>query len=480
MTNLIEKYPVPLILKKIHKDRLSGELQVQGEGFSKSLYFIEGELQYAFSNLPQDRLGEVLYTYEKISLEQLIMLRKMKEVSTDKFGKILVQHRILSHRGLYNGLQLQVKAIGISLFNMVSGEWQFSAGAEAPEAAQQYNINLEDILIDGCASLADYSYYISRFNFRSPVVMPMPEAIGTLLSSDEIKFYVMLTKCHSASCEQIISLLNVPESMFWHQVVQLYLLNIIDFTEFRVDEELNKQIELINDLHHKITTHAIDHYELLALKDTASVSEVRDRYFSFTKQYHPDAIEAPPDSRTMEKTDFVFKKVTQAFDTLSHEEKKRNYDTGQFKMVPVEEAQKRHRNEEKDKVQKARTLYLKAHSHYDKKEFLKAVRLLDEAVNLDIKRANYYLLLGLSQIRVPSLRPYAEKNLQKVAEMEPWNADPLFYLGQLYMAENLVKKAEKQFRKALEINMEHTLAAKMIKKIENKGGKKSRFSLFGR
>ena len=59
--------------------------------------------------------------------------------------------------------------------------------------------------------------------------------------------------------------------------------------------------------------------------------------------------------------------------------------------------------------------------------------------------------------------------------MEPWNADPVFYLGQLYWVENMFKKAEKWYRKALEINMEHTLAAKMIRKIEKTSKKKPLF-----
>jgi uncharacterized protein HemY len=85
--------------------------------------------------------------------------------------------------------------------------------------------------------------------------------------------------------------------------------------------------------------------------------------------------------------------------------------------------------------------------------------------------------LGLSQSQIPSLAPLAEKNLQKAAEMEPWNADPVFYLGQLYWTENMFKKAEKCFRKALEINMQHTLAAKMIRKIEKTAKKKPLFSI---
>jgi tetratricopeptide (TPR) repeat protein len=479
MANLIEKFPVPLIFKKILGDKLTGELEVTGKGFAKKLYLKDGDILYAESDKVEDRLGEVMFANGKISREQLVMLRKMRDSGRDKLGKILVQHRVLSRHGLFAALQDQVKAIAVSCFFLASGQWVFKEKKPDLPGSQRFTVNMGKVIAEGCKSVYDFTYFRERFNFRAPVVLPIPEDIGQLLSSEEIKFYVKLTKCHSMASVQIVSILNITDHLFWQQMILLYLMGVIDFTEFRVDPDLNERIELINDLHEKLTSHSIDHYELLELKDTASVSEVQDKYFSFTKHYSPESIQAPPDSKTMEKTDFVFTKVSQAYDTLSHEEKKKAYDTGQFKMVEVPEKEA---DEQAEKARKARDLYLKANSHYEQKQFVEAVRLMDEAVKLDTSRSNYFMLLGLSQTRIPSLRPDAEKNLKKVADMEPWNADPLFYLGQLYWAENLVNKAEGCFRKALEINMEHTLAAKMMRKIESRVRKKQKplFSMFGK
>jgi uncharacterized protein HemY len=64
--------------------------------------------------------------------------------------------------------------------------------------------------------------------------------------------------------------------------------------------------------------------------------------------------------------------------------------------------------------------------------------------------------------------------------MEPWNADPMFALGQLYKSENLTKKAKAYFEKALELNLDHTLAGKAMDEFIGMGDKKSLFSLFGK
>jgi tetratricopeptide (TPR) repeat protein len=472
MANLIKKYPVPLIFKKILKDNLSGQLVVKGENFTKKMFFLKQELQFAESNLPQERLGEILYMKGKLTREQFIVLHKMKDNTNDKLGKLLVQQRILDKQGLFTALQDQVKTIAFSTFSMASGEWTFTVEKPRIPNNQKFKVNLVTLIKEGSQNILDFSYYKKRFNYRAPITLPIPEHVGQLLSPDDIRFYVKLSKCNNISSEQIQVLMDIPEKSFWQRISYMYLLNIIDFTEFRIDSEHQKDVEFIAYLHDRLKANSIDHYELLALKDTASVNDARDKYFSFSKRYDSMAQEAPPDSHTKEKIEFVLEKAQQAFDILGDEDKKKAYDTGKQQRVTLESF-----NIQKERIQKARKLYLKAHSLYEQKKYQEAAHLLEEAIQLDSGRSSYFLLLGLSQSRIISMRPVAEKNLQKAAEMEPWNADPVFYLGQLYWAENMFKKAEKCFRQALEINMEHTLAAKMIRKIEKTSKKKPLFSI---
>jgi Tfp pilus assembly protein PilF len=86
--------------------------------------------------------------------------------------------------------------------------------------------------------------------------------------------------------------------------------------------------------------------------------------------------------------------------------------------------------------------------------------------------------LALSQSNVPALRRVAEKNFQKVIEMEPWNAEPLAALGLLFMAEKLDKRAEGFFRKALAIDPDHEVALSKIAELSPGNKKQSVFSVF--
>ena len=201
MANLIKKYPVSLIFKKILKDNLSGELVVKGDNFTKKLLFLKGELQFGSSDLIQERLGEILYMKGTLTREQFIMLHKMKEKTGSKLGKLLVAHRILNKQELFKALQDQVKAIAVSIFSLTSGEWTFTTGLPSIPSEQKFRISLPKLVIDGSQNILDFSYYKKRFNFRAPITLPITETTGQFLSADDIRFYVKLTKCNSISTE---------------------------------------------------------------------------------------------------------------------------------------------------------------------------------------------------------------------------------------------------------------------------------------
>ncbi|MCP4156328.1 MAG: hypothetical protein GY757_51925, partial [bacterium] len=70
MTNLIKDFPVPLVLKKILKDCISGELNVGFGSISKKFYFSKGRLEFASTTLLNERFGETMKARGKITPEQ--------------------------------------------------------------------------------------------------------------------------------------------------------------------------------------------------------------------------------------------------------------------------------------------------------------------------------------------------------------------------------------------------------------------------
>ncbi|MCX6581556.1 MAG: DnaJ domain-containing protein [Candidatus Aminicenantes bacterium] len=462
MANAINKYPVPLIFKKIFKDNMSGELLVTGEGFRKELFFVKGDLVFACTSMAQERLGDILLAAGKITAAEFTKLTKIKANSSRKVGEILADITNLSSHDIYYALLYQVKTIAISMFGLGEGEWKFTGKIPVIPGNQNFKIKLPSIITEGVDKIEKISYFKERFLYRAPVAAPLPETTARFLSSDDIKFYMKLTNFSNTPIARIVSSLIVPETFFWKKVILLYLLNVMDFVEYTVDKDQNKNIEEINELYERIKAHKVDYYNLFGVKDSAPISEIKESYLSFSKKYHPDRIQVAPDSTVKKKATEVFAEINRAFEVLSHAEKKREYDQGGHKdkenlqeaFLPGHEGKR------------ARELYLRANALYKLKQYWKAASMLEEAVTLDGTKASYFLLLGLCQAKSTESQKLAEKNFKIAADMEPWNADPVFALGELYRSGNFLKKADSQFKKALELNMEHTLAGKAIKELE--------------
>ena len=461
------------------KDKLTGELHIIHENFTKRLYFNKGRLAFATTTVERERLGDVLMTAGKITRDDLHKLTKIVQYSKSprKIGEILVEITSLSMQDIYYALIFQIKVIACSTFSLTEGEWRFMVKSPEIPNTHRFKIRIPELVSEGVRRIYDNSYYKHRFALRAPVTTTMPDTVRRYLSAEQVKFCLNLSNYSNEPVTRILPRIDFSEEDFWRNLILLYLMNVVDFVEFTVDEEANKNIEEINDLYEKVNREKVNYYDLLGVDRGADVVRIKESYFNYSKKYHPDRVLAAPDSTVKMRANEVFAEINRAFETLSNNEKKAEYDAQSIKQK--QSAQ----DEGGNRTRKARNLYLKANGLYKHKQYYEASSLMEEAVQLDSGKASFYLLLGLSHARLPATKHKAERNLRKAAEMEPWNADHMFALGELYKSENLMKKAQIYFDKALEINMEHTLAGKAkedLARLFGKGPKKPLFSIFGK
>ncbi len=476
MTNRIIEFPVPLMLKQILKDKSSGELIIKTGNFSKSLFFLNGDLIFAKTTVIQERLGEILFKIGKISQAQFWNIKQLLVGKNEKVGKILVQHNILTQRDLFLALVYQFRIIAISTFSLNSGEWEFIPKIPRVEVDVSFKVNLAGIIVEGVKKMSGtaFSYFRNRFYYSSASMNPIPISIKESLAEETKQFYNQVIKYNDTSNQQVIAASKIPEDAYWQNITALFLLNIVDFTEIKIDEDVSKNIDDIIALYEKITTRKIDYYDLFDLKSSSTIDEIKNVYFSYAKRYHPDRVSQAPDPDIKEKSNFVFSEINKAYEILSDENKRKEYDTKGYRESIDDEGSR------EKMIEKARMLFKKAKTLYDQKKFWEAVVLLDEAIRLANDRAAYYLLLGICQTELPDMGRMAEKNIQKAIELEPWNVEAYAAMGLLFASEKQLKRAEGFFRKALSINPDHSLSKKKLKEILGVDEKKKKFSLFGK
>ncbi|HLP44783.1 MAG TPA: DnaJ domain-containing protein [Candidatus Kapabacteria bacterium] len=478
MVKHIVEHPVPLVLRDILREKSHGELIVRGRNFTRNLFFEDGNLVFAGSNVIEERLGEILFKIGKIDRRQFIEILEMLErkATNEKLGKVLVQKKILSQRDLFFALLYQLRAIATSVFALVSGEWQFIDKIPDIPSDSRFNIELPGIIIEGANKIGNFSYFKNRFYRLTPRIGPIPEKMKEFLSTYETGFYGELTGFTNITCEQIIPQLEISEDIFWKKIILFYLLNIVEFNQVSTDREMDKNVEDLFILYERIRSDKIDFYELLGLQKTATFNEIKDAYFNIAKKYHPDRISNAPDPEIKEKANFVFAEMNKAYDNLSNDDKKRAYDSKGYKEGSIEDSIK------DNLLERAKMLYRRAKALYTQKQYGEAVPLLEEAVALDTNKPPYFLMLGLCQMNLPALRRAAEKSLQKVIDQEPWNVEAYTAMGMLFLSENQVNRAEGFFRKVLSLNPDHALARKKLQELLDSRTDKTKhgFSIFGK
>jgi len=120
----IAELPVPEILQHLRLSQATGILTLVAGGARKALYLKDGRVVFASSNLPNDRLGEILLREGKITVEEYEA--SIKAITKGKRqGKVLVEMGALSPKDLWEGVQFQVKEIVYTVFQWDEGQFHF-------------------------------------------------------------------------------------------------------------------------------------------------------------------------------------------------------------------------------------------------------------------------------------------------------------------------------------------------------------------
>ena len=489
----LKDFPMPMGFKKIYRDSLSGELEVIGDSVTRKLFFIDGNLESAMSSAEGEKLGGILQSLGKISKVQ-----KEKVFAQLKGGELLGGHLVklgfINRQDLFMALQFQIRSIATSAFCATSGSFSFYDGTPQLPPNQQFHIRTPQVIKDGIFQITDFSYYRKNFLDKSPVTTPIPGDLSEILPLEAKRFHHNLSELKHHTNTQVQSRLELDELLYWRRITLLYLLSVVEFLDFKmVDSQI--PLQQIEDQDTKVQQPYIPEYKIPDFLEsdakTAQFDEdpdektiisqppidpfehhkpVIDEFMAESLQVY-DVNQSPENTETEEKPDKP--SYGESLQKLHNEPVTDEFKAESLKPYGEDDSEKETEEDSQpprqaaEPLKDAPQLYLKACQIFRNKKFHETTLIMERLIASDNTKAKYFLLLGLSQSRIPSLIQHAEKNLQRAADLEPWNADPVFYLGELFMAQKMPKRAEKYFKMALEINMEHTLAGNKMKQLDS-------------
>ena len=217
---------IGLHLRKIHFQKLTGQLVFKREAVQKQLFFLNGDLVQAKTNIPEERLGEVLFKLGKISDEAHSEIERYIEPN-QSIGETLRQKGLTSKRNVDDGLVYQMREISLSLFPYFDGEIVFQ---EKPSLAGQglvTRINIPYLIEDGIRRMKFQPALQQYLERKSPY--PKNKVLAHLLTEEEKE---MLDKIKGEEeSDALWRSLKYNPDFFWKSLYLFYCLNLIDFRD---------------------------------------------------------------------------------------------------------------------------------------------------------------------------------------------------------------------------------------------------------
>src|ERR1051325_9389339 len=140
------------LIVDLYFTRRTGILRLNQGDIRKSIYFKDGSVVFAHSNLKQERLGEVLLRLGKITEDEFNSVAKELEEGK-RLGKVLYERGFLSQAEITTGVGYQLQQIIYSVFNWDHGDFEFVDRDRPVFEDIMVDVSTPNIVIDGIRNM---------------------------------------------------------------------------------------------------------------------------------------------------------------------------------------------------------------------------------------------------------------------------------------------------------------------------------------
>jgi curved DNA-binding protein CbpA len=403
-------------------------------------------------------LGNVLFILGKITEETYQNIEKYIEPKK-KLGEVLIKNGLISEKDLMDGLSYQMREILLNTFPDFEGEFKFQEKEDFVDKDFEAKIDISLLIEEGIRRMK-YDEALREFMERKRPFLKSKSFFFRLTEEEKEMFAAIKGEATAAS---VLQSSHFHPEAFWKSLYLFYCLGMVDVPDedrmFDISKKEartrigDKEKNIADALAMSESFPKMDYYQVLGVSASSDQEEIKKNYFKLARRYHPDIFERDLPHEIKEIIEEVFDTITKAYHTLRDEQKRKAYDIKKQKITL---------EDKRDWAKTAEMKFRQAKTLYDKKKYQEAVTLLEEAVRLQGSKGKYFLLLALTQYKIPALLRKSEENFVKAVKFDPWNAEGYIGLGLLYKREGLKIKARKQFEKALRVDPDHKVALREL------------------
>ena len=233
------------------------------------------------------------------------------------------------------------------------------------------------------------------------------------------------------------------------------------------------------------------HYAVLGVGRTASPDEIKRVYYSLARRLHPDRFRRDADEAQRQQIDAAFAKIAQAYETLKDAARRAAYDLKLSKQGDAappaagadrqagrvtgetagarDDATRREAAQGPAPPQDAERKFQQGLAAFGRGDVAHARTLFGEAARLAPRYARYRAHFGLALARDKATRRQAEAELRAAIALDAGNASYYVMLAELYVEVGLRRKAEVELERALSLDATHADARRLLEELRRAG-----------
>ncbi|HEV2913435.1 MAG TPA: DnaJ domain-containing protein [Pyrinomonadaceae bacterium] len=395
MNGQLFEHPFAELIHEIAAAGLSGSLRLARERVKLVVYFEEGGIVYATSNLRAHRLSECARRWGVAPVQQLASERE--KMSDMELGLELIARGELSREEFEDLLARQAIEVLRPALLWTDGEWSFDARVRLTVDFKA-QVDARELLME-CARRLPHDFVAGRFSRTAAAgagekLSPVPVATNGLKLSPVEAFVLSRVDAPMALFE-LTAISGMPETDTLQALYALVLGGLLKRDAapraFNADQLARARSVKTPQVRHtpaeakptpepaapeapkappppseaEMRQNEVDilfarlgdaqnHYQVLDLSRDAEAGEIKRAYHTLAKRFHPDRFHRDADPSLYARIEDAFARISQAYETLKDQQTRAAYDRALGPMVvmrPKEPAaaptQKKQQQEEK-------------------------------------------------------------------------------------------------------------------------------------
>jgi tetratricopeptide (TPR) repeat protein len=479
---------VPWLLQDLRIEKKTGTAVFSRDTEERKVYFRDGDVLFASSNLNDDRLGEFLLRKGKITQAQFEKSSEVVIKTGKKLGAVLFEMGALTSVDLVTQVKLQVREIVLHVFSWRDGRYTFDDRPLPLSEIIPLHISTGDLITAGIRDL-DWKIVRKALPPLTTIIRPVsdPSLLFQSASLDQDQRTVFSLINGNKSIEQLCSLTGIGDFNTLKAIYVLLALRMTEPGEIKTDEkdkfapatataekepEQAESTATVASVTREMIQHTYEsleiqnYYEILGVGRTATPQEIKKAYFHHAKLYHPDRHFDPGMNDMKEKLEALFARIHDAYETLSSKTRRDKYNLDLISGATHQSTEERAEQKKTDNKGAAAVQFQEGLKQFKMGNFWGADEAFQWALRLDPDNAEYTFQRGLTLARIPRRGHEAEEYYRQAIKLAPKKVDYYLALGSFYEKSGLKAKALTVYQDALKYDPQ---SEKLIQAIEKAG-----------